>query len=193
MASAFCGKEKTWVDASWRHFSQLMTQNNIAITSRVKHQRLHFYLIVSNKQKKKNYSCPSSCSYPLQRCGLHSVFLCMNVVVRQYGSRCCEHQTTEIVRGCHYMRTRSPFKLAHLHWLFRVIIDFLTTAMTSLISPLVCHLTQMGSLAAGPDNNSSWYESAIAWIKHLVLFTANVHHAHYKEGPWNAFIQPRSN
>lgn len=56
LASAFCGKEKTWVDASWRHFSQLMTQNNIAITSRVKHQRLHFYLIVSNKQK--NYSLP---------------------------------------------------------------------------------------------------------------------------------------
>lgn len=78
------------------------------------------------------------------------------------------------------MGTRSPFKPTHLHWLFRVIIDFLTTAMTSLISPLVCHLTQMGSLAAGPDNNSSWYESEIAWIKHLVLFTANVHYTHYK-------------
>lgn len=74
---------------------------------------------------------------------------------------------TERVRSCHYMGTRSPFKPTRSHWLFRVTIDFLTKAMTSLISPLVCHLTQMGSLAAGPDNNSSGYESATGWKKNI--------------------------
>lgn len=78
------------------------------------------------------------------------------------------------------MGTRSPFKPSRLHWLFRVTIDFLTKAMTSLISPLVCHLTQMGSLAAGPDNNSSGYESEIGWIKHTVHFAANAHYTSWK-------------
>lgn len=81
---------------------------------------------------------------------------------------------TEWVWSCHYMGTRSPFKPTRLHWLFRVTIDFLTKAMTSLISPLVCHLTQMGSLAAGSDNHSSG--SAIEWIKHTTHFKANVHY-----------------
>lgn len=69
------------------------------------------------------------------------------------------------------MGTRSPCKPTRWHWLFRVTIDFLTKAMTSLISPLVCHVTQMGSLAAGPDNNSSGYESEIGWIKHTAHFS----------------------
>lgn len=92
----------------------------------------------------------------------------------------CASNNTEWVRSCHYMGTRSPFKPSRLHWLFRVTIDFLTKAMTSLISPLVCHLTQMGSLAAGPDNNSSGYESEIGWIKHTVHFAANAHYTSWK-------------
>lgn len=92
----------------------------------------------------------------------------------------CASNNTEWVRSCHYMGTRSPFKPSRLHWLFRVTIDFLTKAMTSLISPLVCHLTQMGGLAAGPDNNSSGYESEIGWIKHTVHFAANAHYTSWK-------------
>lgn len=82
----------------------------------------------------------------------------------------------EWVRACHYMGTRSLFKPTCLHWLFWVAIDFLTKAMTSLISPLVCHLTQMGSLAEGSDNNSGGCESGIGWINHKVHFAANGHY-----------------
>ena len=113
--------------------------------------------------------------YPALPC---IVFYC--VLLHKYDCMAARQQmlwasnNAEWVWSCHYMGTRSPFKPTRLHWLFRVTIDFLTKAMTSLISPLVCHLTQMGSLAAGSDNNSSG--SQIGWIKHTARFTANVHY-----------------
>lgn len=75
------------------------------------------------------------------------------------------------------MGTRSPFKPTRLRRLFWVTIDFMTKAMTSLISPLVRHLTQMGSLAAGPDNILSGYGTVIGWIKHTAHFASSVIHA----------------
>lgn len=102
---------------------------------------------------------------------VHCVLLCLVAWIWLYGSKVADvasTNNTEWVRSRHCMGTRSPFKHTRLHWLFRVTIDFLTKAMTSLISPLVYHLTQMGSLAAGSDNNSNGYESEIVWIKHSV-------------------------
>lgn len=110
---------------------------------------------------------------------VHCSLLCFVAWIWWYNSKVADVASTnnaEWVRRRHYMGTRSPFKHTRLHWLFRVTIDFLTKAMTSLISPLVCHLTQMGSLADGSDNNSSGYESEIAWIKHTVHFTTNLHY-----------------
>lgn len=85
LAPAFCGLRRIGADVSWSYFSKLMKWNNIAITSRVKYQQIHFctaVLIVTYKQR--NYSCPNSPSYTLRCCALYStVFGCMNMMVQQ--------------------------------------------------------------------------------------------------------------
>lgn len=60
------------------------------------------------------------------------------------------------------MGTGSASKPAEICLLFRVTIDFLTKAMASLISALVCHLTLMAG-------GVGWGGGGGRWKHHIIL------------------------
>lgn len=97
LAPAFYSQKNSMVDVSWSCFSQLMMRNNICIAGCVKHLQIHFcFAVLIATYKQRNYRCPSSSSYTPHCCALYStVVCCINMIVWQYGSRCCEHQTIQ--------------------------------------------------------------------------------------------------